>query len=92
LLSVLALQRTKHHAAAAPALSSSSQNSSFTALQHAHSGAAAERDMEEVSSRLSQRSTGNAALQPSRSNAASEQEAALLHSHAQPMQVQSAVQ
>lgn len=48
--------------------------------------------MEEVSSRLSQRSTGNAALQPSRSNAASEQEAALLHSHAQPMQVQSAVQ
>jgi hypothetical protein len=86
------LQRTKHHAAAAvPAVSSSSQNSSFTALQHRHSNAAAEQDMEEVSSKPSQRGSAasvNAALHHSRSNAASEHDLAMLHAHAQPMQVQ----
>ena len=86
------LQRTKHHAAApaAPAVSSSSQNSSFTALQHRHSNAAAEQDMEEVSSKPSQRGSGasvNAALHRSRSNAASEHDLVVLHAHAQPMQV-----
>ncbi len=85
------LQRTKHHAAAAvPAVSSSSQNSSFTALQHRHSIAAAEQDMEEVSSKPSQRGSAasvNAALHHSRSNAALEHDLAVLHAHAQPMQV-----
>ncbi len=85
------LQRTKHHAAAAvPAVSSSSQNSSFTALQHRHSNVAAEQDMEEVSSKPSQRGSAasvNAALHHSRSNAASEHDLAVLHAHAQPMQV-----
>ncbi len=85
------LQRTKHHAAAAvSAVSSSSQNSSFTALQHRHSNAAAEQDMEEVSSKPSQRGSAasvNAALHRSRSNAASEHDLTVLHAHAQPMQV-----
>lgn len=85
------LQRTKHHAAAAvPAVTSSSQNSSFTALQHRHSNVAAEQDMEEVSSKPSQRGSAasvNAALHHSRSNTASEHDLAVLHAHAQPMQV-----
>ncbi|DBA92207.1 TPA: hypothetical protein ACH3X1_015916 [Trebouxia sp. C0004] len=86
-----ASQRAKHHGAAAvPAVSSSSQNSSFTALQH--SNMAAEQDMEEVSSKPSQRGPAasvNATLHHSRSNAALEHELAVLHAHAQPMQVDS---
>lgn len=85
-----ALQRTKHHAAAAvPAVSSSSQNSSFTTLQHRHSNVAAEQEMEEVSSKPSQRSSAasvNAALHHSHSNAALEDDLAVLHAHAQSMQ------
>ena len=91
-LRLICLQRTKHHAAVLPAVSSSSQNSSFTALQHTHSNAAAERDAEEVTSKLSQHSSttaaGNLVLQHSRSNAASEPDAAYSQAHAHPMQVQ----
>ena len=86
------MQKTKHHPAAVPAVSSSSQNSSFTALQHSHSNAAAEQEMEDISSKAPHRGSVapvTAALQHSRSNAASEHDAALLHAHAhaQPMQV-----
>lgn len=86
------LQRSKHHAAAVPAASDSSQMSSSTQLHHTHSNAASDRDADEVSSRAPHPraaalgSVGDHALQPLHSNAAAEQEAVMIQG-ALPMQV-----
>ena len=69
---------------------SSSQVSSQTALLPRHSNAAAEQDMEEVSSRPTQQAAPvgtNAAFQHHNSNAGSTQDAFSVPSHLQPMQV-----
>ena len=86
------LQRAKHHSAAVPSASDSSQLSSFTQLAHTHSNAMSDRDADEVTSRAPHHraaalgSSGGHVLQPLHSNAAAEQEAVTMQG-ALPMQV-----
>ena len=87
-----AFQRVKPHGVPAPAASSGSQTSSFTALRPIYSNAV-EPDGEEVSSKPSQHKSGgpaNAALQHFRTKAVqdAQQHAAGALAQAQPMQVQ----